>query len=395
MSGDIKVDTQLLNEYARRIEALNKKLTDLESRLKMLYFHAPVRELLPIIKTNTLTNQSRVLKKCSYYLRTVSTDFERKEKAIAQCSDILEYEGLIDSKSFLNYISGKMVFNNTDSLAKKYVDELTCYGKDKVKKYVDSIKNCKNWEENIVSWYSWFMKDMYGDFDTLKSWMEDIYEEYTFKKPELLPKNVSDFFDVLSDGKIAIEVSKELKKYYETKDGWTAYQNISFLLFDEGIKELNKWLDKKMNLKYIGVDKKVQNILISTICEMPQNFIEGIKQYAKDGIGTAGSIFIDTTLGAITEATAGAAAPVYNVSTALAYPVVDQVCEALGYDLSAQYEELRGKTGLDAVFASQKELWVDIVYKGVKEKASAGVDKYYETVNKGWEYWKTGIKTLF
>jgi hypothetical protein len=73
----------------------------------------------------------------------------------------------------------------------------------------------------------------------------------------------------------------------------------------------------------------------------------------------------------------------------------DQLCENFGYDLSGSYENLTKKTGLDAVFSAQKELWVDIVYNGAKEGAAKGIDNGYDVVKKGWENWKAGMAKIF
>lgn len=119
-----------------------------------------------------------------------------------------------------------------------------------------------------------------------------------------------------------------------------------------------------------------------------------VKWYATNGTGTAGSVVTDTVVGSVVESVADAAKPAYLLGTAVTYPVVDQICEAVGYDLSAEYEKLTGETGLKAVFSAQKELWVDIVYEGAKEKTAHAIDEAYSMLNKGWKHWKSGMNYI-
>ena len=47
-----------------------------------------------------------------------------------------------------------------------------------------------------------------------------------------------------------------------------------------------------------------------------------------------------------------------------------------------------------SLFSAQKELWVDIVYEGAKEKTAQALDKAYSAIGKGWEYWKSGMNYI-
>lgn len=235
--------------------------------------------------------------------------------------------------------------------------------------------------------------DWYKKFKTAKSFIEDVVEEYTFQKPKLLPDRIEEVFGMLSKGETFMEIINEVKKYRESGDGMGAYVNIAGIVYENVIKEGFKWLDKRDNLKYIGTDKAVQNILTDIIIEMPQKWIQELKDF--NGDKTSGQIWVDTVFGTISGAVASAAQPYYTAATWALYPAADKVCEAFGYDLSGEYEKMTGKSGLDAVFAAQKELWVDIVYEGAKTELAQGVDNFYDTAGKAWNCWKSGIQTIF
>lgn len=282
----------------------------------------------------------------------------------------------------------------TTRAAEMYASIFKEYVGDKVWAYIKKIGSGKGWNEELVGWYEWLNKDLLGDFNSLKSWIEDIGEEYTFKKPELLPGGVSDFLSTINDCDILINVSKELKKYAETGDGWEAYEKIGSLIFAEVAKRGNKWMDKVDHLHYLGVDKKLQGVLLSTIIKMPSKWLDGIKEHAENGTLDAGTIVYDTVIGSFTESVASATEPAYKIATALTYPVIDQVCECLGFDLSGEYERLTGKKGLKAVFTAQKELWIDVVYAGVREKGSQAINGFYNAVGNGWKSWKSGMKLI-
>jgi len=265
----------------------------------------------------------------------------------------------------------------------------------KVDSYTSRFSEYENAADVVVGWYDWFMNDLKGDFDTVKTWGENIVEEYTYKIPELLPEGINDFFEYLDDGEIIIDTVKGYKEYKKTGDLVESFDDVAFDIFGGVVKDVVKWSDKMANLKYLGVDKLAKGVLVSTIIEMPQNWLEGIKEYAENGTGTAGSIFVDTTVGAAVDVASGVAAPAYLLGTAVTYPVVDQVCETFGYDLSGEYERLTGETGLTAVFKAQKELWVDVVYEGAKDKMADAVDKFYDVAGNAWDSWKSGIKLMF
>lgn len=390
--ADIIVDTYKLNQYAQRIAAVNSRISRLDRRLDSLYWRIGLQGLWNLMQADALTCYSWKLLRCQAYLQQTAAEFEQVEKDL----------GGIDPLSFNPpvialpppFLRMESMTNKRVGITGKYFSIFSEYVSGKIDGYIKKIKGCSTNEEIIVEWYTWFKDDLYSDLDTLKGMIEDIAEEMTFRKPDLLPGKIGEFFDTLDDCEVLIDVTIALRDWHNTGDGWQAYQDIGFALFSTIAKKGNKWLDEKNNLKYLGVDKQLQGVLLDTIIEMPQKWIEGIKDYATNGTGTAGRIVTDTVMGSLVESTADAAKPAYILGTAVTYPVVDQICEAVGYDLSAEYEKLTGETGLEAVFSAQKELWVDIVYEGAKEKIAQTLDKAYGAIGKGWEHWKSGMKYI-
>lgn len=277
-----------------------------------------------------------------------------------------------------------------------YGDIVKEYVEGKVQAYIDTISTDNTWAENALGWGKWFWKDLYGDLNGLKEKLENAYREYKGEKIELLPENVNQFFDTLSDGMVAIKTSEYFREFVTTGDGWQAYTDIAALWLEESGKKIDKWLDKKNGIEYVGVAKDIKKILLKTIVKMPKNYRNALQDYVENNSGTAGSIVVDTTVGTLMKEFANAYKGQYKVATALAYPIADAVMEnGFGYDLSGEYERLTGKTGLEAVFEAQKELWVDIVYGGVKKQMAQGVDGFYQAVSEGWNNWKSGIRVMF
>ena len=277
-----------------------------------------------------------------------------------------------------------------------YGDIVKEYVEGKVQAYIDTISIDNTWAENALGWGKWFWKDLYGDFDSLQKTIKDVYRECKGEKIELLPEGVNSFFDTLSDCEILVDTAEDIKKYLTTGDGWGACTDIAARWLGKIVKETDKWLDKSRGVEYTGVAKVGKGVLLKTITKMPQKWLHGLQDYIENGNGTAGSIVVNSTVGALVDAVAGAAEPAYKVATALAYPIADAVMEnGFGYDLSGEYERLTGKTGLEAVFEAQKELWVDIVYGGVKKQMAQGVDGFYQAVSEGWNNWKSGIRVMF
>ena len=294
---------------------------------------------------------------------------------------------------------------DNDSIASKYGNVFSEYIGRKIERYIGEINQADNVAEVVVDGYDWFMKDVYGDLNKYISVYNDLELERTFTKPNVFGK-MGKFFETLSTCGVLVDCVKEVKQACESGNWMEAYKNIGFDVYKTVVKKGSKILDKIDNLKYLGVDKTGQSILLDTIISMPQTWVAKIEEYAKNNTGTAGTIVTEVVVGSLVENAAKAVNPIYTATTALTYPVIDGLCEMVGYDLSGAYERSTGKTGIEAVWAAQKELWVDIVYEGTKKKIAKGVDWTYdaignagtwvaETAQKGWNNFTSGLKRVF
>ncbi len=78
----IKLDTTKLRTYAERLGVVNKRLSDLDSRLDTLYLKVGLRDLFNLIHADLLTGSSKRVSNCAKYLNDTADDFERVEREI-------------------------------------------------------------------------------------------------------------------------------------------------------------------------------------------------------------------------------------------------------------------------------------------------------------------------
>ena len=414
----VTLDLYKCTNYTGQLHQMNRRIQELDKALYDLYDEIGWGNHKYLRRADGIVSYSGKLQRCGNYLSDTASSFQKlqDELYLSDISELAQYKGKSSWKisdtvnagigtvgSLLNKmgellttsITGPTVGDVWAQIGYKYVDIFKELAGDKVKGFKDTFEKFDNYPDRAVAWYKWFNKEIWSPIKTGDGWIKNITEENIYKAEGLIPEGVSDFFDKLADCANVIEGAKAIKEYSETGDFQNSFDDFAFTLFGEGFKEWNKWKNEADNLKYLGVDKQVSNVLVDTIVKMPEKWYKGIKEYAENGTGTAGSIVVDSTVGAFTESVAGAAKPVYVAATAVTYPVIDQVCESFGYDLSGEYERLTGETGLKAVFKAQKELWVDVVYEGAKDKAADFVDGFYDTVKDGWDSWKSGMKLIF
>lgn len=387
----ITLDIDKCYNYTAQIQQLNRRIKELDKDIYDLYDEIGWGNHKYLRQVDGTVSYSKKLEKCGSYLSDVGSEFDRvdNELYIYDISDLSKYK---DISSWLNSMP---VVDNVSKLSNMYADSIKVFIGNKLKSYSDKVDAYTTWQDKALGLYDWALNDMFDGIDDVKNWFENIYEEIKGEQIEILPDAVKNAINILSGGELIIDTVKSLRDYIESGDYIESFEDVILSALDIVVSEGNKLLNKKNKIEYVGFDKQVQNVLISTITNMPKNWYEGVKDYIENGTGTAGSIVVDTTLGAAVDAVASSASPVYKAATALTYPVVDQVCETFGYDLSGEYERLTGETGINAVFKAQKELWVDIVYEGAKEKAAEAVDGFYATVSKGWESWKSGVSLIF
>lgn len=397
MANNITVDNDNLRYNASRLTKIRKSVSSLESQIVKLYWHTGKNEIWQLMQSNIIREDDKRLKKYSDNLLKVAIEFEKKEDNIAYGGLLLD--GLDSLKNavnrerfntrtfFVNLLNGVAIYNITKQekirfvidIATDYAYMIGDYVGDKVKAYCNNITASTTFGGAIVEVYDWFQDELIAEFDTIKNIREDLgYKDE-------LPKDVENALDILEYGDLLIDNIKVLGEGIVNGD----WENLEKVIWKDG-KQIFKWTDKTIDKvrdfkEYTGIASKAKSVLVDTIFEMPQKWIEGIKNYAENGVGTAGTIVYDTTVGAVSSVIAEAAEPYYKLATAGAYPVIDQICEAVGYDLSAEYERLTGKTGLEAVFTAQKELWVDNIGGGIRDAVSSGIDKGYELIGNAWD----------
>ena len=387
----ITLDINKCANYTVQIQQLNRRIKELDKAIYDLYDEIGWGNHYYLRQVDGTVSYSRKLENCGSYLSYVGNEFNKAENKLYM-SDISE---LSNYRGIQGWIASNTLFYKIEHLGQGYLEIVDEFIDDKIKELYDKAGAYGSWADKLVGGYEWLVGDIYGGIDDIKSLVEDIMAERSGEEIKLLPEGFSDFMDTLSNGQLLIDITKAAKEYSQTGDAIEAFDDVSFSIFGKAVKKIDKVINKSNNLKYVGMQAMAQDVLLSTIIKMPQKWYEGVKEYAKNGTGSLGTIMYDTTVGAFTDAVVDGVKLRYTAATAITYPIADQVCEAFGYDLSGEYERLTGETGLKAVFQAQKELWVDVVYEGVKDKATDVVDGFYDTVSKGWESWKSGMGLIF
>lgn len=413
----VTLDLYKCTNYTGQLHQMNRRIQELDKALYDLYDEIGWGNHKYLRRADGIVSYSGKLQRCGNYLSDTASSFQKlqEELYLSDISELAQYKGKSSWKisdtvnagigtvgNILNSFSklfdestiGTSPSNVWSQVGKGYVNIFKELIGDKVTKYTDRFDSFKTVPDMIVGWYDWFTNDVYGTFDDGKSLLEDIITEKTGQETKLLPEGVSDFFDILSKGEILIDAAKACKEYVETGDAQESFDDLTFSIFGAGFSEWDKMVNKANGLEYTGGADVISKILLKTVVKMPYTWYTGVKEYIETGNGTAGSIFVDTA-STIVDVTASELSTQYIAATAVSYPVVDQICEGFGYDLSGEYERLTGETGLKAVFKAQKELWVDVVYEGAKDKAADFVDGLYDTVKDGWASWKSGMKLIF
>lgn len=79
---EIKVDTTLMREYARRLDAVNRRLSALDGRLDRLYWKVGFFDLWRLIHSDLIVGYNWLLDANASYLRETANDFEEAENKI-------------------------------------------------------------------------------------------------------------------------------------------------------------------------------------------------------------------------------------------------------------------------------------------------------------------------
>lgn len=76
----INVDTDLLYDYANRLQMLNQRISDLDREISSLYWQVGFLDLWDIMQADILVHYSYRLKKAKYYLYNTAERFEKADK---------------------------------------------------------------------------------------------------------------------------------------------------------------------------------------------------------------------------------------------------------------------------------------------------------------------------
>ena len=78
----IVVDTYKLQRYAERLQAVNNRVSKLDSRLDNLYWKVGLKDLWSLMQADMLTGYSWRITRCVSYLNDTASDFEKVESEL-------------------------------------------------------------------------------------------------------------------------------------------------------------------------------------------------------------------------------------------------------------------------------------------------------------------------
>ncbi len=78
----ISVDTYKLRNYAQRLQSVNRRITNLDSRMDSLYWRVGLLDLWNLMQADILTGYSWRLSRCVSYLNDTASDFEGAESTL-------------------------------------------------------------------------------------------------------------------------------------------------------------------------------------------------------------------------------------------------------------------------------------------------------------------------
>lgn len=79
---DLEVNTFSLNQYAQRLGNVNRRITNLDWRLKSLYGQVGLLDLWNLIRADALTGYSVRILMCQSYLTQTASDFDAVENKL-------------------------------------------------------------------------------------------------------------------------------------------------------------------------------------------------------------------------------------------------------------------------------------------------------------------------
>jgi|GEM_PF-675498 len=79
---EIIIDTAKMKNYASRLEAVNKRLVNLDNRIDRMYGKVGLADLLSLMRADYKIGKSVTITKAASYLKTTAEDFEAAERAM-------------------------------------------------------------------------------------------------------------------------------------------------------------------------------------------------------------------------------------------------------------------------------------------------------------------------
>ena len=79
----VTIDTYKLRTYAQRLQAVNRRISNLDSRLDRLYGSVGLKDLWNLIQADILTGYSWRISRCISYLYDTANDFDNAENSIS------------------------------------------------------------------------------------------------------------------------------------------------------------------------------------------------------------------------------------------------------------------------------------------------------------------------
>ena len=201
MSKIIKINTSAILEYSGQLQAVEK-------RLKIIHKKMP-----QYVINGSLSGEINEVKVCGRVLKQIAENFEQVERQLSQAlSQAVDKKISVDAY-IANKSKDKKEKKKEKNVFKDYFSIISKYAGDKVDSCVKKMDKAKSWEEKVVVWYTWVQKDVLGDVNGVKDWVEDIYKEVKGKDLEFFPKWLDDFQDNLSDGQSLINIAMATAGY--------------------------------------------------------------------------------------------------------------------------------------------------------------------------------------